>query len=75
MVECYQREYGAFDDVVNSLKSAISNVEKKGKSKAKHEENITQKEILRRRIQEKLKIQDLCSNRGSLKRMRREIKL
>ena len=59
MVECYQREYGAFNDVINNLKSAISNVEKKGKAKAKHEENIIQKEMLRRRIQEKLKIQDI----------------
>ena len=48
-----------FDDVVDRLKSAISNVEKKEEAKAKHKENIVQEEIFRRKIQEKLKIQEI----------------
>ena len=39
-----------FDDVVNRLKSAISHVKKKEEAKAKHEENIIQEEIFRRRM-------------------------
>ena len=39
-----------FDDVANRLKSAISHVKKKEEAKAKHEENIIQKEIFRRRM-------------------------
>ena len=45
-----------FDDVVDRLKSSISNVEKK-EAKAKHEENIIQEEMFRR-MQEELKIQE-----------------
>ena len=44
-------------DVVDRLKSAVSNVEKKEEAKAKHEENIIQEEMFRRRMQEELKIQ------------------
>ena len=47
-----------FDDVVDRLKSSISNVEKK-EAKAKHEENIIQEEMFRRRMQEELKIQEM----------------
>ena len=47
-----------FDDVVDRLKSAISNVEKKEEAKAKREENIIQEEIFRR-MQEELKIQKM----------------
>ena len=45
-----------FDDAADRLKSAISNVEKKQEAKAKHEENIIQEEMLRRRTQEEFKI-------------------
>ena len=48
-----------FDDVDNRLKSEISNVEKKEEAKAKHEENITQEEMFRRRMQEEFKIQEM----------------
>ena len=48
-----------FDDVLNRLKTAISNVEKKEEVKAKHEENIIQEEMFRRRMQEELKIQEM----------------
>ena len=48
-----------FYDIVNRLKSAISNVEKKEEAKAKHEENIIQEEMFRRRMQEELKIQEM----------------
>ena len=48
-----------FDDVVNRLKSAISNVETKQEAKRKHEENIIQEEMFRRRMQEELKIQEM----------------
>ena len=48
-----------FDDVDDRLKSAISNVEKKQEAKAKHEENIIQEEMLRRRTQEEFKIQEM----------------
>ena len=34
-----------FDDVVDRLKSAISNVEKKEEIKAKHEENIQEEKF------------------------------
>ena len=51
-----------FDDAADSFMSEISNVEKKGEAKAKHEENIIQKEMFRRRMQEKLKIQDMKSD-------------
>ena len=40
-----------FDNAVYRLKSSISNVEKKGEAKAKHEENIIQGEIFRRKRQ------------------------
>ena len=49
----------SFDDVVDRLKSAISNVEKKEEIKAKPEENIIQEEMFRRRMQEELKIQEM----------------
>ena len=39
-----------FDDVVDRLKTAISNVKKKEEIKAKHEENIIQEEMFGRRI-------------------------
>ena len=45
-----------FDDVVDRLKSAISNVEKREEIKAKHEENIIEEEMSRIRMQEELKI-------------------
>ena len=62
------------DDVVDRLKSAISNVEKKEEAKARHEENIIQEEMFRRRMQEELKIQEMKLQMKS-KSMRREIKL
>ena len=48
-----------FDDVVNGLKSAISNVEKKEEDKTKHEENNNQEEMFRQRMQEELKMQEM----------------
>ena len=48
-----------FIDVVHSLKSAISTVEKKEEAKGKNEENIIQEEMFRRRMQEELKIQEM----------------
>ena len=39
-----------FDNVVDRLKSTISNVEKKEEAKAKHEENIIQEEMFRGRM-------------------------
>ena len=45
-----EEKMGRFDDVVNRLKSAISHVKKKEGAKAKHEENIIQEEIFRRRM-------------------------
>ena len=42
-----------FDDVVNKLKSVISNEEKKEEAKGKHEENIIHEEMFRRRMQER----------------------
>ena len=50
-----EEKMALFDDVVDRLKSAISNVEKKEEAKAKYEENIIQEEIFRRRMQEELK--------------------
>ena len=54
-----EKKMARFDDVVDRLKSAISNVEKKEEIKAKHEENIIQEEMFRRRMQEELKIQEM----------------
>ena len=48
-----------FADVLNRLKSAISNVEKKEEAKAKHEENVIQKEMFRARMGEEFKIQEM----------------
>lgn len=48
-----------FDDAVDSLKSVTSNVEKNEEVKAKHEENNSQEEMFRRRMQEGLKIQKM----------------
>lgn len=48
-----------FADVLNRLKSAISNVEKKEEAKAKHEENVIQKEMFRARMFEEFKIQEM----------------
>ena len=48
-----------FDDVIDRLKKAISNVEKKEETNAKNDENIIQEEMFRRRIQEDLKIQKM----------------
>ena len=48
-----------FDDVVDRLKSAISNVKKKEEAKAKYEENTIQDKMFRRRMQEKLKIEKM----------------
>ena len=48
-----------FDYVVNRLKSEIFKMEKKEVAKAKHEENIIQEEMFRRRMQEELKIQEM----------------
>ena len=53
-----EEKMARFDDVVDRLKSAISNVEKKEEIKAKHEENIIQEEMFRRRMQEELKIHE-----------------
>ena len=52
-----QKKMARFDDVADRLKSAISNVEKKEEAKAKHEENIIQEEIVRRRMQEERRSQ------------------
>ena len=46
-------------DVVDRLSSAFSNVKKKEEAKAKHEENIIHEEMLRRKMQEELKIQEM----------------
>ena len=54
-----EEKMARFDDVVGRLKSPISNVEKKEVAKAKQEENIIQEEMLRRRMQEELKIQEM----------------
>ena len=48
-----------FDDVIDRLKKAISNVEKKEETNAKNDENIIQEEMFRRRIQQDLKIQKM----------------
>ena len=48
-----------FADVLNRLKSAISNVEKKEEAKAKHEEHVIQKEMFRARMCEEFKIQEM----------------
>ena len=48
-----------FDDAADKLNSAISNVEKEEGAKAKHEENIIQEEMFRRRMQEELKIYEM----------------
>ena len=48
-----------FDGVIDRLKSAISNVEKKEEAKSKFEENIIQEEMFSRRMQEELKIQEM----------------
>ena len=48
-----------FADVLNRLKSAISNVEKKEEAKTKHEENVIQKEMFRARMFEEFKIQEM----------------
>ena len=48
-----------FDYVVNRLKSEIFKMEKKEVAKAKHEENIIQEEMFRRRMQEELKIYEM----------------
>ena len=47
------------DGVIDRLKSAISNVEKKEEAKSKLEENIIQEEMFSRRMQEELKIQEM----------------
>ena len=54
-----EEKMARFDDVVDRLKGAISNVEKKEEAKAKHEENIIQEEMFRRWMQEELKIQEM----------------
>ena len=43
-----EEKVASFDDVVDRLKSAISNVEKKEEAKVKHEENIFQEECSER---------------------------
>ena len=48
-----------FDDVVDKLKSLISNAKKKEKAKAKHKENLIQEEMFRRRRQEELKVKEM----------------
>ena len=45
-----EEKMAQFDDVVDRLKSAISNVKKKEEAKAKHE-NIIQDKMFRRRMQ------------------------
>ena len=49
----------SFADVLNRLKSAISNVEKKEEAKVKHEENVIQKKMFRARMCEEFKIQEM----------------
>ena len=44
-------------DVVDRLKVAVINIEKKEKAKVKHEENIIQNEMFRRIMLEEFKIQ------------------
>ena len=48
-----EEKMARFDDVVNKLKSVISNEEKKEEAKGKHEENIIHEEMFRRRMQER----------------------
>ena len=54
-----EEKMACFDDAVDKLNSAISNVEKEEGAKAKHEENIIQEEMFRRRMQEELKIYEM----------------
>ena len=60
-----------FDNAVDSLKSIISNVEKK-EVKVKHEENIIQEEMFRRKMQEELKIQEMKLQMKSKKYEKRD---
>ena len=54
-----EEKMACFDDAVDRLKSAISNVEKKEEAKAKHEGNIIQEKVFKRRKQKELKIQEM----------------
>ena len=54
-----EEKMARFDDAVDRLKIPIFYVEKKEENKAKHEENIIQKEMFGRRIQEESKIQEM----------------
>lgn len=48
-----------FDDVVDRLKNAISHEDSREETKAKHEENVFQEDMFRRRTQEELEIQEM----------------
>ena len=54
-----EEKMACFVDVVNRLKTSVSNLEKKEATKVKHEENIIQEDIFKRRMQEELKIREL----------------
>ena len=54
-----EEKMARFDDAVDRLKIPIFYVEKKEENKAKHEENIIQKEMFGRRIQEESKMQEM----------------
>ena len=54
-----EEKMACFDYVVNRLKSEIFKMEKKEVAKAKHEENIIQEKMFRRRMQEELKILEM----------------
>ena len=61
-----------FDDVVDRLKSAISNVEKKEEIKANHEENIIQEKMFSRRMDEDSEIQEMKLQMKSKKYEKRD---
>lgn len=61
-----------FDDVVDRLKNAISHEESREETKAKHEENIFQEDMFRRRMQEELEIQEMKPQMQSKEYQRRD---
>ena len=56
-----EKKIARFDDAADRLKSWISILDIKEEAKAKHEENIIQVEMFRRKIQEELKVQKMKS--------------
>ena len=54
-----EEKIACFDDVVNRLKTLVSNLEKKEATKVNHEENTIQEETFKSRMQEELKIREL----------------